>query len=239
MFIFNLFFLSKLLFIKKFKNENSLFKETAILQLDIINSLNLTQKINIDFSEKYSNIRSGAYINNLYFTNSQFRKVRLTNFVSDDNRQIFSSIWYPSYEYDAPILSIDLVNFGKNKLFFVNLVEIQKNKYIQPFIEIKQNYPELNEKNIKPLFPYEKYLNNAMLYGHIYDLNHFQTIIPEALKAYFTIYLNTFQKTTDIDFVKEKHIEYNNFRAKNDLEFMPKDFFKPSWYSAMIQYYYK
>ena len=87
----------------------------------------MTPKINIDFSEKHSNIRSGAYINNLYFTNSQFRKVRLTNFVSDDNRQMFSSIWYPSYEYDAPILSIDMVNYGKNKLgnramFFVNLI---------------------------------------------------------------------------------------------------------------------
>lgn len=246
MFIFNLFFLSKMLFIKNFKSvDNSLFTETAILQLDIIKSLNLTQKINIDFSEKHSNIRSGAYINNLYFTNSQFRKVRLTNFVSDDNRQMFSSIWYPSYEYDAPILSIDLVNYGKNKLSkdramcFVNLIEIEKNKYTQPFIDLKQNYPELNEKNLKPLLPYEKYLNDAMLYGHIYDLNHFQTIIPEALKAYFTIYLNTFQKTTDIDLVKEKHIEYNNFRQQKDQVFMPKDFFEPEWYSAMIHDYYK
>lgn len=243
MFIFNLFFLSKLLFIKNIKE--TVFTETAILQLDIIKSLNLTQKINIDFSEKYSNIRSGAYINNLYFTNSQFRRVRLTNFVSDDNRQMFSSVWYPSYEYDAPILSIDMVNYGKNKLgkdrtmCFVNLVEIQKNKYIQPFIEIKQNYPELNEKNIKPLLPYEKYINDATLYGHIYDLHKFQTIIPEALKEYFNVYLNTFQKTTNIDLVKETHIEYNNFRAKKDLDFMPKEFFEPEWYSAMIQDYYK
>ena len=245
MFIFNLFFLSKLLFIKNFKSvDNSVFTETAILQLDIIKSLNLTQKINIDFSEKYSNIRSGAYINNLYFTNSQFRKVRLTNFVTDDNRQMFTSIWYPSYEYDAPILSIDLVNFGKNELgkdramCIVNLIEIEKNKYTQPFIEIKQNYPELNERNVEHL-PYKKYLNDAMLYGHIYDLDKFQTIIPDALKEYFNIYLNTFQKTTNTDFVKETHIEYNNFRAKMDVGFMPKDFFDPEWYASMIQDYYK
>ena len=245
MFIFNLFFLSKLLFIKNIKGvDNSLFTETITLQLDIIKSLNLTQKVNIDFSEKYSSINNNTYINNLYFSNSQFRKVRLTNFVSE-NKQMFNSVWYPSYEYDAPILSIHLVNYGKNKLgkdramCFVNLVEIEKNKYTQPFIELKQNYPELNENNIKPLLPYEKYLNDAMLYAHIYDFNKFQTILPEALKTYFAIYLNTFQKTTDIDLVKEKHIEYNNFRAKTDLHFMPKDFFEPEWYSAMIQDYYK
>jgi hypothetical protein len=238
MFIFNLFFLSKLLFIKNFKNDNSVFTEVANLQLDIIKSLHLIQKVNIDFSEKHSHIINNAYINNLYFTNPQFRKVRLTHFVSE-NKQLFNSVWYPSYEYNAPILSIDMVKNKDRALCFVNLIEIEKNKYTQPFIELKQNYPELNEKNIKPLKPYEKYLNDAMLYGHIYDLNKFQTIIPKALKSYFTIYLNTFQKTTDIDMVKKKHIEYNNFRIKKDLKIMPKDFFEPEWYSAMIHDYYK
>ena len=190
------------------------------------------------------NIDIISYINNLYFSNSQFRKVRLTHFYSD-NKQLFNSVWYPSYEYDAPILSIDLVNFGKNALgkdramCFVNLIEIEKDKYTEPFIELKKRYPDLNETNLKPLLPYKDYLNDAILYSHIYDLNKFETIIPEALKEYFTMYLKTFKKTNNIDIVKEKHIEYNKFRAKKDLDFMTKDFFDPEWYCEMIKNYYK
>ena len=153
--LFYLFNLAKFITNKNFKfNDNYLFDETSKFHLNILNNSKFEEMpVKLDFQNKISKTKNGI-IQNYYFKNNNFRKVRLSYFKSDDT-QMFNSVWYPSYDYDSPILTIDLINFNKNEsIIFVNLIEIYKNniyekKYINPLLEIKKNYTKLNSYTSK------------------------------------------------------------------------------------------
>lgn len=245
---FSLFFLfnvAKFLTNKNFQfNENYLFNEISNQQLDLISKLNLTQiPTKLEFETKTST-KKNAILQNYYFTNNNFRKVRLSFFKSDDT-QMFSSVWYPSYDYDCPILTIDLVNFKKDvSLCFVNLVEVYNNvqyldTYIKPLIEIKKNYPELSESRTIHLKALNDVLSDSMLYGHIYNNSKFNTTIPKVLDEYFESYTKKFiKKPVNRFYIEEKHTFYNKIRAKLDSNFIMKDYYDAEWFKRLIDEYY-
>lgn len=243
--LFFLFNVAKFLCNKNFQfNENYLFNEISNQQLELISKLNLTQlPMKSEFETKTSNIKN-AVLQNYYFKNNNFRKVRLTYFKADD-KQMFSSVWYPSYDYECPILTIDLVNFKKDvSLCFVNSVEIYNNvqylnTYINPLIEIKKNYPELFESKTIHLRALNNVLNKSMLYGNIYDDDKFNTMIPEVLDKYLTFYTKNFiKKPINRYYIEEKHLVYNKLRAQLESNFILKDYYDLEWFKRLIDEYY-
>lgn len=224
-------------------SKNFLFNEISNQHLELFGKLNLTQiYMNPDFEMKTSNIKN-AVLQNYYFKNNDFRKVRVTYFKSDD-AQLFSSVWYPSYDYDAPILTIDLVNYKKNiSLYFINLVEIYNtseylNTYINPLIEIKKQHPELSKNNSHYLKKINAILSNSMLYGNIYNYK-FNRIIPEVLDKYFSVYTKKFiKKPINRYYIEERHSFYNKIRANVDSKFIIKDYYDHSWFKRLIDEYY-
>jgi hypothetical protein len=240
-----LFNLAKFISNERFKfNDNYLFNQTSNLHLKILNETKFEELyVKLDFQEKISN-KKNAVIQNYYFKNSNFRKVRLTYFKSDD-RQMFNSIWYPSYDYECPILTIDFVNFDKDtSIFLLNFIEIYDNDnykktYTNPFLEIKKNYTILNENLSIYLLPFNKILSKSFLYG---NLNRTETdnILPEILQKYIKKYLSFFlKKPVNRYFIEEKHRDYNDFRKIIDLNFLPKNYFDYEWYSRFVNENYR
>ena len=226
-------------------NEKYLFSEISNMHLNILQSQNFTQ---INVKEEYETQKSNnqnAVVQNFCFHNNKFRKVRITYFKSED-KEMFNSIWYPSYSYDCPILSIDLASFTPNKsICFVNLFGIYNNsiyndRYVNPLIEIKQKYPYLSEKKTNHLMPFSNVLSDSMLYGHIYNTTMLETQVPEVLHKYFSRYFSSFFiRPVDRLYIEEKQQKYNKLREKIDLNFITKDYFHPDWYSNFVKENYR
>ena len=197
-----------------------------------------------EFSNKTSNI-SNAILHNYYFENFEFRRVRLSYLITNET-QMFNSVWYPSIEYDCPILSIDLINFEGNKsLCFLNLVNIYDNhdylqKYEIPFLNIKKKYPELSENAGIHLLPFKNFLSKAMLYGHVYDSTKFNTTIPLVLDDYINKYTNMFiKKPVNKYVIRDKHRSYNDFRYNiENNNYVTKRYFDNNWYTRLLNEYY-
>jgi len=63
------------------------------------------------------NPEKGARVGSTVFETEAFRKVRMTYFDAGDKVQVFNSLWYPRAECgDVPVLGIDLLCFGGNKV---------------------------------------------------------------------------------------------------------------------------
>jgi hypothetical protein len=244
--IFTLFNLSKFLSNKNFifNDDKYIFNSISNLHLEFIGKLGMTEiPIKDDFNIKILN--SDCVLHNYYFKNSEFKKIRLSYFMSNET-QMFNSVWYPSYDYDCPILSVDLVNFSKDKsLCFINLVNINNeqeylDKYEKPFMNIKKKYPELSESKSLHLYPFKNFLSKAMLYGHVYNSTNFNTIIPKALNEYLGVYTNLFnEKSINKNFIQARHGSYNDLRY--DIEkknYLTKNYFEKDWYNNLLNEYY-
>jgi len=224
-------------------DNNYVFNKPALINAKFIEKYNLTEIP----SNSYLDLRYGinnSMIQTHNFYNNNFRKVRLTYFKGND-QELFSSIWYPSYDYDCPILNIDLVKFNQNaSLCFVNLVEIYNRKeyydyYIDPFIKIKNDYPELSENTSKHLLPFKNFLSKAMLYGHIYNSSLINGSVSDALDRYLGAYSKMFIRRPVIRYHTEKvHKDYNEVRKNIDKHFLMKDYFDAKWYNLLIDNYY-
>jgi len=241
--IFYLFSFAKLITLKNHEFNNFLFTKPSEIHLDYINKLNLTE---MPVHNEYSVIhgKHNSIMENYYFSNHEFRKVRLSYFTSND-KSMFNSVFYPSTQYDCPILSVDLINFGVNKsLVFVNLFEIYNrseyhNIYIKPFEEIKKLYPELSENKSNHLMEFNDILGSAMLYGHIYDNNKFNTSIYDVLNKYFKIYSKLFiKKPVYRNYIEEQQRKYSNIRHDIESNFITKNYFDELQFKSLLRYFY-
>ena len=220
-----------------------IFNKPASINIKYIEKLNLTE-LPSDKSIDLKYGKNNSILQNHYFCNDIFREVRLTYFKSDD-KELFSSIWYPSYAYDTPILNIELVKFTQNiSLCFVNLIEIYNrteyyNNYVEPFIIIKSNYPELSVNTTKHLLPFKNFLSKAILYGNIYNFSMINDSVSNAMDQYLDTYTNIFIKRPVINYnIQEVHKEYNKVKKAIDKNYIIKDYFDKEWYELLINSYY-
>ena len=229
-------------------HKNNAFDKVFSLHLDYLNKLNMKQlNINNNFNYIESKINN-TILHNYYFSNKEFRKVRLSYLINNECK-IFNSVWYPSYYYDSPILTIDLINSATDKSFcFVNLINMFDNnnylkKYEDPYISIKYKYHEFINNNIIK-YPYKNFLSKAMLYRQINEPNIFETNIIKILDEYLDEYTNSkhFIKTPQINrnIIRDKQLEYNqlNIFIKNT-NYIGKKYFDKKTYFELLDYYYK
>lgn len=192
------------------------------LHLDIIEKINLTE-IDINTPKIKSDIKN-AQLEQYYFNNKNFSEVKITYFMSDDN-QLFNSVWYPSYNYDVPILTVDILNNKTNLIFFINLIENKKtlayeNNYVSPFIKIKNLYLELNYNIIKLQNNY--FISNAMIYVILNNTEQNNNICYDIIDKYIDIYLKLFNvsTTTKINQLNINHYFYKKIRSEFYINYM-------------------
>jgi len=132
------------------------------------------------------------------FSTEQFYKIRTIQFTYG-NTSMLHSLWYPSQEYNAPILSIDFVQFEKNpmrSLLFANVYDYEKSEGSQfvsriAFRNLVKNFADFREPRTKHLAIMDPILREeTMLYAHIYNSTRLEKGM-QLLQYYFEAYLNT------------------------------------------------
>jgi 15,16-dihydrobiliverdin:ferredoxin oxidoreductase len=163
-------------------------------QLDLIKEMGMEQ---VQLSEKlvYCNSESKpARIANLEFRNDKFRKVRMTYFDGGDAVQVFNTLWYPSYEYDAPLLGVDLISLGLQRVLTVidfqplHVSESYSNKHIDHLAPTRNKYPDLHGVLSGKIYDDTSFFSKQMLFGRFTDESKVESVVQPA----FTDYLNTY-----------------------------------------------
>lgn len=169
-----------------------------------------------------------ARMGNMCFQNEHFRKVRLTYFDGGDSVQVFNSVWYPAYEYDLPILGIDLISLGKNRV--LNVIDFQplhpteeySAKYIDPLTHIRDKYPDLQGVLSGKIYDDTSFFSKNMLFGRFTDESKVKSSLYPAYEEYLDAYVKLMHGAT-ADFsparmeeVKARQTAYDTYSALKD-----------------------
>ena len=91
--------------------------------------------------------------------------------------QVFNALWMPSFEYDVPMLGVDLISLGKQRVLSVidmqplHPDEAYSKKYIQrsEISGIKAKYPDLHGKLSGKIYDDTSFFSSNMLFGRFTD----------------------------------------------------------------------
>lgn len=197
-------------------------------QLDTMKELQM-ESVSIDnkFVYQHSTVKE-ARIASLSFKNSIFRSVRLTYFDAGDNVQVFNSLWCPDYQYDIPMLGIDLISLGKSRVLsvidFQPLVPTEEysEKYITPLNSIREKYPSLQGTLSGKIYDDTSFFSKNMLFGRFTDETKLMTDVLPAFQEYLQQYMLLAQSAVpnhsaaNIAHVMERQKAYEVYSAAKD-----------------------
>eukprot|EP01033_Poteriospumella_lacustris_P006703 gene6703-4834_t len=180
-----------------------------------------------DFSCRESRLRP-ARIGNLCFSGGKFRKVRMTYFDGGEAVQVFNTLWYPRYEYDLPLLGVDLISLGTQRV--LSVMDFQplfpSAEYSQNHIDflrpIREKYPDLHGTMSGKIYDDISFFSSQMLYGRFTDESKLSSTVLPAFTEYLAAYLQHAEKVEanhDPQFlatVKARQAEYDAYSALKD-----------------------
>lgn len=141
---------------------------------------------------------------------------------------MFNALWYPNYSIDAPLLGVDLISLGKNRV--LSVVDFQplhptaeySAKYIAPLGAIRNKYPDLQGVLSGKIYDDTSFFSKNMLFGRFGDESKIKnTVIPahqEYLNAY-TKMVATVTANTDpvaMKVVADRQRAYDVYSAQKD-----------------------
>merc|ERR1711871_1685593 len=144
-------------------------------QLDLMEHLGYSQKtLPSEMSLRISEIKP-AKIGNLEFEGGPFRKIRVTYFDAGDGVQVYNTLWYPRYEYDLPLLGVDLISLGLKRV--LSVIDFQplhptaeySEKYIDWLKPIRDKYPDLQGVLSGKIYEDTSFFSKQMLFGRFPD----------------------------------------------------------------------
>jgi 15,16-dihydrobiliverdin:ferredoxin oxidoreductase len=198
--------------------------------MKMIESLGLKQ-VGLDekFELQFSKMKQ-ARIANMQFEGGAFRKVRMTYFDAGPNVQVFNALWMPRYEYDVPMLGVDLISLGKTRV--LSVVDMQPlhpdGEYSQRYIErdeitgIRDRYPDLQGKLSGKIYDDTSFFSKNMLFGRFSDESQLKPVVHAAHDEYLTAYHNMVASATPnadpaaMAVVKERQAAYDVYSAEKD-----------------------
>ncbi len=219
-------------------------------QLNIMKSLNVESvKIDDKFAYMTSKVKP-ARISSMTFKNSIFRKIRLTYFDAGDSVQVLNSLWYPDYQYDLPMLGIDLISLGLNRV--LSVIDLQplhptaeySDKYIAPLTNIRNRYPDLQGVLSGKFYDDTSFFSKNMLFGRFTDESKLQHVVQPAMMEYLNHYVelaNTAVPNHDeasIRVVQERQKAYDVYQSIKDPAVGLFDaYFGREWSSSFVHDY--
>jgi len=156
------------------------------------------------------------------------------------------SLWYPNDGFNAPILSIDFVQFDiiqniSRSLLFANVYDYECSEYSQfvsrhSFHHLLKRYPEFTEpttKHLSSLYPILR--EETMLYAHIYNSTKLEKGM-QLLQYYFDAYLTTFLYIGYYKNSTQRDAAFNKVRLIAEAEYaIYKDVFKKAELELFLQ----
>jgi len=197
-------------------------------QLQLIKSMGMEQiPLDESFIHRKSAVKT-ARIGSMSFRNDKFRKVRMTYFDAGDNVQVFNTLWYPSYEYDAPLLGVDLISLGKNRV--LSVIDFQPlyptteyhDKHIEHLTSIRQKYPELHGTLSGKIYDDTSFFSKNMLFGRFKDESQVDSVVLPAFQEYLERYLSSVNacipnsSEESMNAVKKRQQDYDIYSALKD-----------------------
>lgn len=141
---------------------------------------------------------------------------------------MFNSVWYPSPKYDAPLLGIDFVAFGKKKVLcvldFQPLVQDEDylRKYCEPIAYIKQKYKGISGTMSKKFYDETQFFSKQLAYAKFDSAEPVMKELFPAFKEYLRDYvalIKDLQPNEDQDAVArviQLHQDYDVYSAERD-----------------------
>lgn len=124
---------------------------------------------------------------------------------------MFNAVWYPAYQYDLPILGMDLISIGNsNKQRVINVMDFQplhnspeySAKYIDHLGAIRDKYPELHETLSGKIYHDALFFSKNMLFGRLPDESCVSRVVYPAYEEYVNAYTTLMEQATP-DFAYE------------------------------------
>ena len=217
-------------------------------QLDIIKSLGMEEvSVEEKFVYRTSDVKP-AKIGNMNFKSDKFRSVRLTYFDAGDLVQEFNSLWYPAYEYDIPLLGIDLISLGKNRV--LSVIDFQPlhptaeyhSKYIEPLGDIRAKYQDLQGTLSGKFYDDTSFFSKNMLFGRFVDESKLSNVVLPAYNEYLKAYVelssnaapNHSAEATKV--VLDRQTQYDIYSAVKDPAVGLFDtYFGKEWSASFVQ----
>jgi 15,16-dihydrobiliverdin:ferredoxin oxidoreductase len=175
-----------------------------------------------------TNEARGAKIVNMAFQSKVFRKIRLTYLDVGDKAQAFNAMFYPSYEYDLPMLGIDLISLGRKRIIAgIDFQPLYKTddynaKYIDVLTPIRAKYENLQDEHSGKIYDDSTFFSDNMLLGHFSDEAKADSEIIPASNEYLHAYLELAKTAVPDDSesgmaaVRERQARYDEYNAEKD-----------------------
>lgn len=200
------------------------------VQMDMIRQLGMKEvEIEDRFKLRFSNVKQ-ARIANMQYEGSRFRKVRLTYFDAGPNVQVFNALWMPSFEYDVPMLGVDLISLGKQRV--LSVIDMQPlhpdEPYSQKYIQtekvtgIRAKYPDLQGKLSGKIYDDTSFFSANMLFGRFTDETKLKPVVHPAHAEYLAAYHEMVASAipnNDLEamaVVRERQAAYDKYSAEKD-----------------------
>merc|ERR1712146_749818 len=209
-------------------------KTTLDLDGQILDSIVEEHNLPPHYVNKLSDKKAARVGSKCFAVKDMFRKIRMTYVDAGETLQVLNSVWYPEYQFDLPILGIDLLYFGKSKI--ITVIDFQPlsqkkeytKKYIDPLKPIKEKYPLLQGKISNRYYEDTRWFSEGMLFSRMESEDDIMKVLFPAYKEYMSMYtdmmknvketeavLNTImspeEKKIKEDWIKAKHDEYDEY----------------------------
>jgi len=199
------------------------FMEENLTDLKVIECKN---DKDTDFSHN-ANEKKKARIVNVCFSSKEYSKIRMTYYDAGDSTQVYNAVFYPSPEYNLPVLGIDLLAFNRKK--YLAIVDFQPihdkeedhaAEYEHLLKPIKEKYDSLKGRMSSKFYDETKHFSEQMLFARFDDENIVSKDLFPAFQGYVETHLdlirNTEAKPEVTDMVLSKVKAYDTYSADRD-----------------------
>eukprot|EP00519_Triparma_laevis_P004149 CAMPEP_0182509930 /NCGR_PEP_ID=MMETSP1321-20130603/27695_1 /TAXON_ID=91990 /ORGANISM="Bolidomonas sp., Strain RCC1657" /LENGTH=286 /DNA_ID=CAMNT_0024716307 /DNA_START=91 /DNA_END=948 /DNA_ORIENTATION=+ len=173
---------------------------------------------------KMENEKKKVRIIQRYFTSDLYRKIRILYYDGGPNAQVFNSLLYPSYDYDMPVLGIDLLQFSHKK--HLTVIDFQPLHDDHPPFEpslanIKKEYPELNGQMSSKFYDETQFFSKELLFARFEDVELVNDKLYPAFEKYLDQHHDMISGQEKVDdekraVLEERQREYDVYSAERD-----------------------
>lgn len=175
-----------------------------------------------------SSTKRPARIESWLWKSQHFRKIRATYIDAGIQAQVFNSVWYPSPEYDLPLLGIDFLSFGKKKVLCVlDFQPLSQDpaylaKYCEPIAYIKAKYEGLAGSMSARFYDEAQFFSKQLAFAKFDNAEPVKTQLFPAFKEYLRDYLAMVKAAEpnrdpeSVARVLQLHKDYDQYSAERD-----------------------
>lgn len=169
-----------------------------------------------------------ARIESWQWRSDKFRKIRATYIDAGWRAQVFNSVWYPSPQYDLPLLGIDFLSFGKKKVLCVmDFQPLTQNpdylsRYCTRMEDVRNKYEGLKGKMSTKFYDEAQFFSKQLIFAKFDNHEPIMSQLFPAFCDYVSEYLHMMDSADPdgseeaVARVTEWQREYDQYSAERD-----------------------